>query len=143
MTFDKTKAMRNAEKYLSQGKIKLAIGEYKQVIEHDPKDYSTMNMYVKNAETGLAINCYRPVADHYNRQGFAQKAIAVYNKITRLDPGSIEVNEKLAELYRSKGSVLEARQHYKTIAEYYEKRGQKIEALAVWQDLIRRTRPFM
>ncbi len=139
MTFDKTKAMRNAEKYLSQGKIKLAIGEYKQVIEHDPKDYSTMNMlgdmYVKNAETGLAINCYRPVADHYNRQGFAQKAIAVYNKITRLDPGSIEVNEKLAELYRSKGSVLEARQHYKTIAEYYEKRGQKIEALAVWQEI--------
>ena len=45
--------MRNAEKFLAHGKIGLAIGEFRQVVANDPRDFSTMNMlgdlYVKNA----------------------------------------------------------------------------------------------
>lgn len=133
MVFDKTKAMRNAERYLAQGKLQSAIGEYKLVVANDAKDFGTLNMlgdlYTKNAETTHAVRCYTTVAEHYSKQGFAQKAIAIYNKITKLQPASIDITTKLADLYKLKGSINEARVHYKTVAEHYEKQGQKLDAL--------------
>jgi len=135
MIFDKTKSMRNAERYLAQGKIQSAIGEYKQVVANDPKDFGTLNMlgdlYTKNADKSRAVSCYTSVAEHYSKQGFAQKAIAIYNKISKIQPGSIEISAKLADLYKFKGSVNEARTHYKAVAEHYESQGLKIEALEV------------
>jgi len=139
MSFDKNKAMRNAERFLSQGKIRGAINEYQRVVENDPRDYSTLNilgdLYAKNRDKQEAVGCFTLVAEYYNTQGFSHKAIAVYNKISRIEPGSIEVSAKLAELYQSKGSVAEARVHYKTLAEHYQKKGQKIEALAIWKQI--------
>ncbi len=139
MSFDKTRAMRNAEKFLAQGKIGLAIGEFRQVVANDPRDFSTMNMlgdlYVKNAETSQAVDCYKAVAEHYGKQGFAQKAIAIYNKIARINPHSLEVMERLAELYREKGSIKESRSQYEQLAAHYERAGKKIEALAMWKHI--------
>ena len=139
MVFDKTKAMRNAERHVAQGKIQSAITEYKQVVANDPKDFGTLNMlgdlYTKNSETKNAVKCYTSVAEHYSKQGFAQKAIAVYNKISKLQPGSIEISAKLAELYRFKGSINEARTHYKIVAEHYESEGRKVDALEIRKQL--------
>lgn len=139
MIFDKTQAMRNAERNLVQGKIKAAIGEYKQVVKHDAKDFSTLNMlgdlYSKNSQKNEAVTCYTSVAEHYSYQGFAQKAIAIYKKIVKLHPESIEISEKLAELYKSKGSVNEAKSHYTTLAEHYQKNGRVIEALSIWKQI--------
>ena len=137
MSFDKNKAMRNAERFLSQGKIRAAINEYQRVVENDPKDFSTLNilgdLYAKSRDKQEAVGCFTQVAEHYNMQGFSHKAIAIYNKISRIEPNSIEVSAKLAELYQLKGSISEARLHYTTLAEHYQSKGQKIEALAIWK----------
>ena len=139
MSFDKTKAMRNAERFLSQGKIRAAISEYQRVVENDPKDFSTLNilgdLYIKNSEKNEAVGCFTQVAEHYNTQGFAHKAIAIYNKISRIEPNSMEVSAKLAQLYQSKGSLAEARTHYTALAEQYQRKGRKIEALAIWKQI--------
>lgn len=139
MIFDKTKVMRNAERFLSQGKIRAAISEYKRIVENDPKDFSTLNilgdLHFKNSDKTEAVACFTQVAEHYSRQGFSQKAIAVYNKIARVQPGSMEISAKLAQLYQSKGSVAEARAHYNTLAENYQRKGQKHEALSVWKQI--------
>lgn len=139
MSFDKTKAMRSAERFLSLGKIRSAISEYLRIVENDPKDFTTLNMlgdlYVKNSETREAVECYTKVAEHYNKQGFAHKAIAIYNKISRLQPNSMEVSAKLAQLYQSKGSIAEARAHYVSLAEQYQRKNQKTEALGIWKQI--------
>lgn len=139
MSFDKAKAMRNAERFVAQGKIRAAIAEYRSVVDNDPRDIATLNMlgdlYAKNSEKREAVNCYYQVADHYNTQGFAQKAIAVYNKISRIQPDSIEVSTKLAELHKGKGSLSEARSHYTTLAEHYQKHGRRLEALAMYKQI--------
>ena len=135
MVFDKKNSMRNAERYLAQGKIQSAIGEYKQVVANDPKDFGTLNMlgdlYTKTLDRQKAVKCYTPVAEHYSKQGFAQKAIAVYNKISKIEPDSIDIFAKLADLYKFKGSINEARVHYTKVAEHHEQHGQKVEALEV------------
>lgn len=139
MSFDKVKAMRSAERYLVQGKIQAAISEYKQVVENDPRDFTTLNMlgdlYVKTSNEKEAVRCFNRVAEHYGRQGFAQKAIAIYNKIARIEPGSVEVCAKLAELYHSKGAVVEAKTHYLKLAEHYQNQGQRLEAVTVWKQI--------
>ena len=139
MSFNKIKAMKNAERYLTQGKIQAAINEYQQVVENEPKDINSRNMlgdlYVKADDTQAAMNCYREVAEHYNSQGFAKKAIAIYNKIYRIEPDSLEVSTKLAELYRVRGSMAEAKKHYQELAKRYESKGHKIEALEIWEKI--------
>jgi tetratricopeptide (TPR) repeat protein len=139
MTFDRTKAMRNAERFVAQGKIKAAIAEYRRVVEHDPRDISTTNMLgdllVKNSDKTAAVAFYAKVAEHYAAQGFAQKAIAVYNKIIRLQGKSMAMTEKLAELYALKGSMSEARHHYLEIAEHHSKNKRPLEALAIWKQI--------
>ncbi|REJ79001.1 MAG: hypothetical protein DWQ47_06035 [Acidobacteria bacterium] len=139
MSFNKTKSMRNAERYLTNGKIEAAISEYKQIVRHDPSDITTQNilgdLFVKALKTDDAVSCYLKVAEHYNDQGFAKKAIAVYNKIYKLVPDSTEIVGKLGELYHFRGSVAEARAHYKIFAERLEKEGKASEVLEVWQKL--------
>ena len=131
--------MRNAERFIAQGKIRSAIDEYKQVVKHDPRDYGTLNMlgdlHFKESNKDAAVRCFTQVAEYYARQGFSQKAIAIYNKIARIKPDSPEVSEKLAELYQSKGSVSEAKSHYTTLAEHYLKKGYRTEAYAIWKQI--------
>lgn len=131
--------MRNAERFIAQGKIRSAIDEYKNVARNDPRDFGTLNMlgdlYVKEGDKNEAIRCYERVAEYYSKQGFAQKAIAIYNKIKRLKPDSPEISEKLAELYKSKGSVSEARSHYTTLAEHYLSKGYRTEAYSIWKQI--------
>lgn len=139
MGFDKAKATRSAEKFLAQGKIRNAITEYKSIVDNDPKDYVTMNLlgdlFVKGADTTSAVFYYNLVADHYSKQGFAQKAIAIYNKISKIQPNSVGVSERLAELYKTKGSVTEAKSHYVVLAENYQAKGRTVEALAMWKQI--------
>ena len=131
--------MRNAERFLAQGKIQAAISEYRQIVEHDKKDFNTLNLlgdlYVKSDETEKAVECFTTVAEHYSKQGFAQKAIAIYQKIARLKPNEPQVAENLAQLYHSRGSIVEARDHYTQVAGFYEQNGNKLEALNIWKQI--------
>jgi tetratricopeptide (TPR) repeat protein len=139
MSFNKIKAMRNAERYLTQGKIQAAISEYKQVVENDKKDINSLNMlgdlYVNSKNNREAVKCYQAVAEFYSTQGFSKKAIAIYNKIYRIEPESMEVATKLANLYHVRGSLAEARKHYSQIAKRYEQKGLKLEALGIWEKI--------
>lgn len=131
--------MRNAERYVAQGKIRSAISEYRSVVENDPRDIATLNMlgdlHAKSSDKREAVECYLQVAEHYNKQGFAQKAIAMYNKVSRIQPNSIEVLVKLAELHKGKGAFSEAKEHYTALAEHYQKNGRRLEALAMWKQI--------
>ena len=78
MSFNESKARRNAEKCLTQGNINGAIKEYKQIVDNNPRDYNTLNMlgdlYHKAKDEKNAVECYNKVAQHYQKQGFAKKA---------------------------------------------------------------------
>ena len=135
MGFDKTKVVRAAEKYLAQGKIPAAIKEYRQIVDHDPDDFTALNMlgdlYVRTDKKKEAIACFARIAEHYREQGFDLKAIAMYKKIDRLNPGTPEIASKLATLYEGQGLVVDARAQYLVVADVYTRSGQTKKALEV------------
>ncbi|HEX8634732.1 MAG TPA: tetratricopeptide repeat protein [Pyrinomonadaceae bacterium] len=139
MGFDKAKAISAAEKYLAQGKIPSAITEYCRIVERDPNDQSALNtlgdLYVRVNKRQDAIECFQRVADHYREQGFTLKAIAVYKKISRLDPSLPVIAQRLAVLYEQQGHFVEAREQYLAIADTFARAGRMRESL----DALRRS----
>jgi len=139
MSFDKIKASRNAQKYLQQGKTRAAIDEYKKIAANDPGDVSTLNtlgdLYIKASMNSEAIRCFKEAGEYYIKHGYSQKAIAIYNKIARHEPDSIEVNERLAALYWDRHCYTEARDYYLKLAKCYESKGRKSDALKAWKQI--------
>ncbi|HEY0544204.1 MAG TPA: tetratricopeptide repeat protein [Pyrinomonadaceae bacterium] len=135
MGFDKSKVMRAAEKSLAQGKIPAAIKEYQQIVEHEPDDFSALNMLgdllARTGQQEEALDCFSRVAEHYREEGFALKAIAMYKKMDRLRPGNIEIAAKLGPLYEMQGLMIDARTQYLLVADAYSRGGQAAKALEV------------
>jgi tetratricopeptide (TPR) repeat protein len=135
MGFDKAKVLRAAEKYLAQGKIPAAIAEYRQIVENDADDFMALNvlgdLYSRANQTSEAVACFKSIAEHYREQGFILKAVAMYKKIERLQPGAPEIANQLAALYEAQGLLVEARAQYTIVADAYARAGQTQKALEV------------
>ncbi len=135
MAFEKAKVLKAAEKFLSQGKINAAIKEYRQVVEHDDSDLSTLNMLgdllARAGNKDEAISCFSRIAEHYREQQFTLKAIAMYKKIERLKPRDLDVAGKLADLYAFQGLVVDARAQYLIVADGYTRAGDAKRMLDV------------
>lgn len=135
MAFDKAKVLKAAEKFLSQGKINPAIKEYRQIVDNDPDDLTTLNMlgdlYVRAGKKEEAVTCFDRIAEHYGAQEFHLKAIAMYKKIERLRPRDPGIAYKLAELYATQGLVHDARAQYLVVADAYTRSGDNKRTLDV------------
>lgn len=135
MAFDKAKVLKAAEKFLSQGKINPAIKEYRQIVDNDPDDLTTLNMlgdlYVRAGKKEEAVLCFDRIAEHFGAQDFHLKAIAMYRKIERLRPRDPGIAYKLAELYATQGLVHDARAQYLVVADAYTRSGDNKRTLDV------------
>ena len=135
MAFEKAKVLKAAEKFLSQGKINAAIKEYRQIVDNDADDLTTLNMlgdlYTRSGKKEEAIHCFERIAEHYCSQEFNLKAIAMYKKIERLRPRDPIIAFKLAELYANQGLVHDARAQYLVVADAYTRSGDNKRALEI------------
>jgi tetratricopeptide (TPR) repeat protein len=135
MAFDKAKVLKAAEKFLSQGKINAAIKEYRQIVDNDADDLTTLNMlgdlYVRSGKKEEAVSCFERIAEHYSAQEFNLKAIAMYKKIERIRTHDPIIAFKLAELYATQGLVHDARAQYLVVADAYTRSGDNKRTLDV------------
>src|SRR5687768_15027538 len=135
MAFDKAKVLKNAEKFLSQGKINAAIKEYRQIVDNDADDLTALNMlgdlYVRANKKDEAVSCFERIAEHYSAQEFTLKAIAMYKKIERIKTRDPIIANKLAELYATQGLVHDARAQYLVVADAYTRAGANKKALDI------------
>jgi tetratricopeptide (TPR) repeat protein len=135
MAFDKAKVVKNAEKFLSQGKINAAIKEYRQIVDNDSDDLTALNMlgdlYVRANKKEEAVRCFERIAEHYGAQEFTLKAIAMYKKIERIRTRDPIIAHKLAELYATQGLVHDARAQYLVVADAYTRAGANKKALDI------------
>jgi len=135
MAFEKAKVLKAAEKFLSQGKINAAIKEYRQIVDNDADDLTTLNMlgdlYARAGKKEDAVACFERIAEHYCGQEFNLKAIAMYKKIERLKPRDPVTAHKLADLYASQGLVVDARSQYLIVADAYTRVGNNKKTLEI------------
>jgi len=120
---NKAKTLRSAEKHVMQGRLHSAISEYKKIVEEDRNDLPILNtigdLYVRLGNTSEGLKYFNQLATAYVEGGFKVKAIAIYKKITKLDPEAIEPRRHLAELYAMQGLMSDARAQYLQLAESY------------------------
>lgn len=139
MAFEKAKVIKAAEKFLSQGKISAAIKKYRQIIEHDEDDLTTLNMLgdllARAGEKEEAATCFLRIAEHYREQEFRLKAIAMYRKIEKLKPNDPVIAKELGDLYSAQGLIADARTQYLIVADAYTRAGENKETLKVLHNI--------
>ncbi|HLY62849.1 MAG TPA: tetratricopeptide repeat protein [Terriglobia bacterium] len=140
MAFNKAKALQEAEKSVSQGKTAQAIKQYLLIFEKEPTDLSLLNtvgdLYVRDKNMPEALKQFHKLADSYTQEGFTVKAIAIFKKISKLDPSGVDVLLKMAELYTVQGLGREAREQYSQAVEYYKKKNLNDKALEIYRKIV-------
>jgi tetratricopeptide (TPR) repeat protein len=127
--FDRDGTLRKAEKLLRQGKIDLAIAEYRAVIEDQPTDWNTSNtlgdLYFRVGQVEKAVAEYGKIADHLASEGFFPKAVALYRKILKIKPDEERAMWHLGGIAARQGLLVDARANFLTLAERRRARGDK------------------
>jgi pilus assembly protein FimV len=139
MAIQRDKVIANAEKLVAKGKIEPAIKEYERLLEDSPGDVNTLNrigdLWVRINRNDEAVKTFGRIADHYAKDGFFLKAIAIYKKINKLDPSKLDVYAKLADLYAKQGLAMEAKSQYQVLADYYLKHGDPGNSLLIYRKI--------
>ncbi len=133
LAYNRNKSLAKAQKLLQKGKVADAIKVYQEIVENDPTDVRNLlkigDLEAKLGNIDSATQTYQKVGDHYAKDGFFLKAVAVFKQILKLDPGAIHVYLRLAELYQQLGLNSEAMKQYQVVARHYETQGLKKESL--------------
>ncbi|MBV8516844.1 MAG: tetratricopeptide repeat protein [Acidobacteria bacterium] len=139
MAVQRDKVIASAEKLVAKGKIEPAIKEYERLLEDNPNDVNTLNrigdLWVRINRNDEAVKVFSKIAEHYSKDGFFLKAIAIYKKINKLDPSKLDIYARLADLYAKQGLAMEAKSQYQVLADYYLKHGDPSNALAIYRKI--------
>jgi pilus assembly protein FimV len=139
MAVQRDKVIASAEKLVARGKIEPAIKEYERLLDDNPNDVNTLNrigdLWVRINRSDEAVKVFARIADHYAKDGFFLKAIAIFKKINKLDPSKLDVYAKLADLYARQGLAMEAKSQYQVLADYYQKHSDPGNALLIYQKI--------
>ncbi len=137
---NRLKILQSAEKLFKQGKIEAAIKEYHKIIEVKPDDLEVRriigDLNLKLNRLPEAFKQFEWISDFYLKEGFFTKAIAMYKRITRLDPQNEAVSFKLADLYSKQGLTIEAKQIYLELAEEYKRQNNQKKALGIYKKIL-------
>ena len=128
-----------AEKYVKKGKLTNAISEYKKLLTGDTQEVSVRNiissLYLKMNQKIRALEELAQVAGHYEERGLYSQAMAVYKKISKLNPKDIEVAMKLGDLYARQGFPSEARTEYLKVGKDLMRDNQIKRAIFLYEKL--------
>lgn len=104
----------NLDQYVAQRDYALALEAIAEEIKRRPEAF---NLLLRQAEIlGLAgdrdkaISVYRKLAQHYAEQGFYARAIAVINKVLRLDAKRQDITKELAQFIAAQQETERAQQ---------------------------------
>jgi pilus assembly protein FimV len=137
---NRSKVINAAQKFVQKGQYERAIREYTKIVEEDPRDVRIWlkigDLCARKGAKQEAVDTYLKVAEYYSEQGFYLKAIAVYKQILKIDSSRVDVNLKLAELYKQLGLLNDSMQQYELVANHHMQHGQTKDALAALREIV-------
>ena len=133
MAIDREKTLQAAQALVEKKKYDKAIVEYRKLVAHDPTDVRTLlkigALHLKLDQHEGAITTYEQVGDHYFREGFSVKAIAVYKQIRGI------ITRHCPQLETKYGHILPR------LADIYTQLGLTSDALAAYDEVATRSTP--
>ena len=128
-----------AEKYVKKGKLTEAISEYKKLLTGDTQEVNVRNiisnLYLKMNQKRMALDELAQVAGHYEERGLYSQAMAVYKKISKLNPKDTEAAMKLGDLYSRQGFPSEAKAEYLKVGKDLMRDNQTKRAIFLYEKL--------
>lgn len=138
MAVDRGAVLKRAAELVSEGKLDLAIAEYRVLVDEQPDDVGAANalgdLYARTGNPASAVAQFLRLADSERAQGFAPKAIAFYKKALRVDPGCEEALSQLAEIAIGQELLADATLYWNRLVQHRRARN---DAAGVAQALIR------
>ena len=108
MVSEKALIKSRAQKYLSRGNYKKALGEFQRIVQLDPTDLRARlkvgDLLHKLGRSDEAVAQYKQLARQYVEEGFLIQAISLNKIILRIDPSQGDIDKKLADLYTQIGA---------------------------------------
>lgn len=126
-----------AQHYAKEGFYAKAIAAYKKITKIDPKNnavYSSLaDLYIKEELSNEARECLMLSAQNYMDIGDKDRAKEAYEKILKIQPESIKVRIKLAEIYEKDKSFDKAVNEYLFIGKALLEKNLEKEAQSVFE----------
>ena len=129
MAFDRDLTLKQGEKFLRQGRLDAAVGEYTRVLDDRPRDWNTANLisdlHFRAGRVDQAVSQYRHLAGQLLAEGFYPQAGAVYRKLLRARPHDEGTQLALAAIATNLGLLTEAATYLKAVASGRRERGDR------------------
>jgi tetratricopeptide (TPR) repeat protein len=140
VSYDRGEVLRMAEKYRSQGRIRKAIREYEKILSVDRGDIDVhmkiAPLCIRVGRKDQAKDSLQQVISWYEKQGFAEKAIATLRLTLTVDRRNVAAYLHLAELYLSKDHAGDARNVLDAARKVFRGKRYLKEALAVEEKIL-------
>lgn len=131
--YNRSEVMARAEAARGKGNRKKAIAEFRKILAEDPNDLAVHQKLAPIlAQAGLledARKSFNAAAEGHLKQGFADRAIAVYAHATTFFPRDEKLWNELARLHRERSRKADAVKVYVSAHQHF--RGKKQREVAV------------
>jgi tetratricopeptide (TPR) repeat protein len=123
-TYDRSRTLARAAKAEARGHRKKAIAEYRKVLAQEPENVGAMGklaaLLARTKQGEEALQKFAVCAEHYEKQGFDDKALAVYRQASGYLPRRVELWVQIGRLQVKRGNaadaimaLLEGRTHFR------------------------------
>ncbi|MBI1753823.1 MAG: tetratricopeptide repeat protein [Acidobacteria bacterium] len=140
MAIDRIKVKKEADKFLTAGKVERAIDEFQKLVDDNPKDYNTLNqigdLCVQIGRVKEGVEIHKRLGGAYERDGFHARAAAIFQKVVRNAPEDIDAAQRLADLYRQMNKTGDAVKVHLQVAEHFQKKGLIKRALEEFNKVV-------
>ena len=138
--YDRNEILRMAEQYRSKRRIRKAVREYEKILSVDPLDIDVhiriAPLYIRAGRKDQARASLRRVIAWYEKQGFADKAIATLRLALTVDRRDLAAHLNLADQYLDKDHAGDARKVLDTARKTFRGSRYLKEALAVEEKIL-------
>jgi tetratricopeptide (TPR) repeat protein len=148
VALDREKILQSAQKLIEKRRFDRALEEYQKLVQDDPNDARTLlklgDLQVRMQLSADAMQTYDKVAQVYEAQGFAVKALAVYKQIREhIQKRSPELADRfshivprLARIYTQLGLKSDAVQAFDEVASRLLRAGKRREAIDTFREMV-------
>jgi len=148
VALDREKILQSAQKLIEKRRFDRALEEYQKLVHDDPNDARTLlklgDLQVRMQLSAEAMQTYDKVAQVYEAQGFAVKALAVYKQIREhiqkrspeLADRFAHITPRLAKIYSQLGLKSDAIQAYDEVATRLLRSGKHRDAIEAFREMV-------